>query len=991
MKFSTAIIAILISSPCATSLNINPHQRRYNDVVINTALSSTAFDTRAPPVSISENYNRGLDVDFISSALLEPPMRENGYYNDMEQDDADEYPENYEFEQMSERQMKQPQQKFRQNVSQPRRYGQQQQYISQQFSQQAHTHRVMTGAERRSTWESYAKPGLPGRHINSNAGGVMGSLNGIGGWQYTSMYGPATSVNSFDRPRRNEPAYGSNNSVHNGGRANIRSGAQTSNSAASYNMGNVIGLGPQRPSIRESSHHVGGAVMTGAQRRAGFQNIHSYEPFMPQGATYHQLPDSLEFESSHSYDHEEAEILDSNEFGATEAAQEQHAMPFQQLDVTSDQAASFNGFKPAPALEVDERNQVDNSFAKSAPAPSKFSPLPKQAAPFKGASGPQAPINGMGSAMLKGPGSIGLKGKEQSKGPFAKSNISSFKSGSTTPLNDSKMKIPSFNGTDGPTSPGSMLKNTGALEITGNVPSKGVFGGALKFPGGSFSKPDSNSSPVKSPGVPSIKSSSSTPFPINGSGVSFTYGLKQGPGGIGLKGKEQSKGGVFGAGIKSQGSNPFAKAPFKTAGTTSFNAQSPSSLVTGVKKSVDNVELKGNVLSNGISSPAPGTPPLKGSGGPLSGLFGKGKSSFKSAGGTGKMPSKSSFAATSIPQGGTSSPPTKFKPFVPTPEQDQPDNVANVQKELSFNGFKQPAATITSADNSVGLAGVGQNKFKPFVPSFKPQEDIRANEPAPPKQDLAAFLQNPIKVKKDAKTVAASLSALSSPPVFYNDFESTEMAGPSNENQSNDLNFVISNGVVQDMPSSTGVPMNTPARQSLPPYLSLHPIPGKGLGVITNKAFKIGEFIGNYEGEIMSEEVKDRRYLKSLEHKLTDEDRQWIESRLDRGQTITGTYLYGVDLDVGNAYKHFGRKREEEEEPAPDRIFVDAEDEYESLWTRFINHASPPLDNLKPMSVPESYDGKPRVWFMAKRDIEPGEELCFDYGEDYWLEGDEVY
>jgi SET domain-containing protein len=30
------------------------------------------------------------------------------------------------------------------------------------------------------------------------------------------------------------------------------------------------------------------------------------------------------------------------------------------------------------------------------------------------------------------------------------------------------------------------------------------------------------------------------------------------------------------------------------------------------------------------------------------------------------------------------------------------------------------------------------------------------------------------------------------------------------------------------------------------------------------------------------------------------------------------------------------------------------------------------------------------VWFVAKRDIEPGDEICFDYGDDYWLEGDDV-
>ena len=186
--------------------------------------------------------------------------------------------------------------------------------------------------------------------------------------------------------------------------------------------------------------------------------------------------------------------------------------------------------------------------------------------------------------------------------------------------------------------------------------------------------------------------------------------------------------------------------------------------------------------------------------------------------------------------------------------------------------------------------------------------------------------------------------------------------------------------------------MNTPARQSLPSHFSLRNMPGKGLGLITNKPFRKGEFIGDYKGEIMSEEVKDRRYLKSLEHKLTDEDRAWIQSRLDRGQTLTGCYLYGVSLDDEDVHKRFFKKQDDEEEDTtPNRIYVDAEDEYESLWTRFLNHASPPHNNVNPKSVPESYDGKPRVWFMANKDIAPGEEICFNYGDDYWLEGDEVF
>ena len=171
------------------------------------------------------------------------------------------------------------------------------------------------------------------------------------------------------------------------------------------------------------------------------------------------------------------------------------------------------------------------------------------------------------------------------------------------------------------------------------------------------------------------------------------------------------------------------------------------------------------------------------------------------------------------------------------------------------------------------------------------------------------------------------------------------------------------------------VPMDTPARQSLPSHLCLRQIEGKGLGVISLKPIAKGETVGEYNGEVMMGEVKDRRYLSSLKDQQTDEDRQWIQSRLDRGQTLTGCYLFGITLP-----------------PSYDdsRIYVDAEDEYESLWTRFINHASLPYSNVHPKSIHESYDGNPRVWFIANRDILEGDEICFDYGDDYWLEGDDV-
>jgi len=170
------------------------------------------------------------------------------------------------------------------------------------------------------------------------------------------------------------------------------------------------------------------------------------------------------------------------------------------------------------------------------------------------------------------------------------------------------------------------------------------------------------------------------------------------------------------------------------------------------------------------------------------------------------------------------------------------------------------------------------------------------------------------------------------------------------------------------------VPMNTPARQSLPDHLELRPIPGKGLGVITKVPIACHSVVGDYVGEVITTQVKDRRYLDVQKHLRDAHDVEWETSRIERGQTVSGDYLYGVTMPGG-----------------ADPIYIDAEDEYESLWTRFLNHASPPDNNVNPKSIHESYDGKPRVWFVANRDIQVGEELCFDYGDDYWLPGESVY
>jgi hypothetical protein len=202
----------------------------------------------------------------------------------------------------------------------------------------------------------------------------------------------------------------------------------------------------------------------------------------------------------------------------------------------------------------------------------------------------------------------------------------------------------------------------------------------------------------------------------------------------------------------------------------------------------------------------------------------------------------------------------------------------------------------------------------------------------------------------------------------------------NNNNKDNNSNVVTTIDIIH---------MDTPARQSLPPYLQLRSIPNKGLGVFStsNECIPAGTYLGEYTGEILSNDnIKDRRYIPSKEYLRTCEDVAWCASRLDRCQTMTGCYLYGISLPTTTTTSSLSSSLLENKS----RIYIDAEDEYYSTWTRFINHAYPPHDNVCPRSIHSSYDGQPRVWFITNRDVYYGDELCFNYGDDYWYDGDTV-
>lgn len=113
----------------------------------------------------------------------------------------------------------------------------------------------------------------------------------------------------------------------------------------------------------------------------------------------------------------------------------------------------------------------------------------------------------------------------------------------------------------------------------------------------------------------------------------------------------------------------------------------------------------------------------------------------------------------------------------------------------------------------------------------------------------------------------------------------------------------------------------------------------------------------------MSGREKDARYLGIGER--TPADDEWLAARRARGVGTSGNYILGVGSD----------------------IFVDAEDPMYSNWCRYLNHGSNPNVALK--TLPRGLGGRPRAWFVTVRAVSKGEELLFDYGEDYWNQPDD--
>ena len=118
----------------------------------------------------------------------------------------------------------------------------------------------------------------------------------------------------------------------------------------------------------------------------------------------------------------------------------------------------------------------------------------------------------------------------------------------------------------------------------------------------------------------------------------------------------------------------------------------------------------------------------------------------------------------------------------------------------------------------------------------------------------------------------------------------------------------------------------------------------KGMGVFALRRLEVGELVGRYSAPVLS-----------------------MEESIRAAETGMTSDLYSFSLDGSN-------------------WVLDAEDAARSNWLRYLNH-SRRRDNCIP--VPATILGfNYAAMFQVSRQVQPGDELLFDYGTGYW---DRVY
>ena len=170
--------------------------------------------------------------------------------------------------------------------------------------------------------------------------------------------------------------------------------------------------------------------------------------------------------------------------------------------------------------------------------------------------------------------------------------------------------------------------------------------------------------------------------------------------------------------------------------------------------------------------------------------------------------------------------------------------------------------------------------------------------------------------------------------------------------------------------------------------------PAKGFGAFAVRNFAKGSMVGLYWGEVLTQREHALRHGWRSQMVVADATREEKAALKERSVRLAAI-SYGAPVHgASNGSSYCFNLLPEEVCAALGSAFlprhaayIDGEDPNRSSWGRFVNHCS---EFSKSGVVGTGCNLEPRidgahklVWFEAKRDIEPGEEICFDYGASY--------
>jgi len=134
--------------------------------------------------------------------------------------------------------------------------------------------------------------------------------------------------------------------------------------------------------------------------------------------------------------------------------------------------------------------------------------------------------------------------------------------------------------------------------------------------------------------------------------------------------------------------------------------------------------------------------------------------------------------------------------------------------------------------------------------------------------------------------------------------------------------------------SESGTPLDEAS------FFEVREAAGKGSGLFARRPVDEGTFLFDYEGEILTE-----------------------DAFFDRYPEANGRYVACLTDDV----------------------WIDGADPTQSNCARWMNHAPAEKANVYWKKQTLGPRGGLAMHFYAKRPIRVGDELCFDYGDDYWV------